>query len=107
MDIPILTPRKEWACPNCSLTDETHEAKPHVRMHPCAGLSGITAPMVPAEEVTRGGTRVVAKVREDYVGDELVAYDEQGRPIAAVETQRPDGSNDVAVMAPTAKGKAS
>lgn len=46
--------------------------------------------------------KVFAVVREDYVGKELVQADEAGRPIMAVVTERPDGSNDCAVLAPTA-----
>jgi len=40
--------------------------------------------------------------REDYVGDQVVQYDDNGRPIMSVITERPDGSYDTAVMAPTA-----
>lgn len=97
MDIPILNAERRWECPNCTLTDVTHEAQPHSRMHACRGLKGLTAPMVPA------GTscKVEATIREDYVGAEDVTYDESGRPIMAVVTTRDDG-NDVAVMAPCA-----
>lgn len=93
--IPILSARRDWECPNCSLRDATFEAQPHTRYHNCAGLHGLSAPMVPV------GTRceVRAVVREDYVGTEDVTYDENGRPISAVETVREDG-NDVAVYAP-------
>jgi len=41
-------------------------------------------------------------VREDYVAHEIVQYDGWGRPIMSVITERPDGSNDIAVLAPTA-----
>jgi len=41
-------------------------------------------------------------VRQDYVAGEIVQYDGWGRPIMSVITERPDGSNDVAVLAPTA-----
>jgi hypothetical protein len=58
------------------------------------------APLVPAGS----GARVLAVEREDYVGGELVAYDDNRRPIAAVVTERPDGSNDVMVNAPAARG---
>lgn len=94
----ILNSEKRWECPNCSLTDVTYEAKPHSRMHPCRGLRGLTAPMVPA------GTRckVEAVEREDYVGGEIVTTDGNGRPVMAVETTRDDG-NDVAVFAPCAR----
>lgn len=103
--IPILNPRHEWACPNCPLWEVTTESRPHIRYHSCPSLGGITAPMVPADEVRRGGTRVVVKVREDYIGDEHVTYNDEGQPIMSVETQRPDGSTDLAVMAPLAMGE--
>lgn len=94
-----LQPEHRWECPNCDFTDVTHEAQPHTRMHTCTGLKNLSAPMVPA------GTRckVEAKEREDYVGKEDVTYDEDNRPIMAVETTRDDG-NDVAVFAPCAYG---
>ena len=48
--------------------------------------------------------RVTAVDREDYVGEDegRVTTDENGRPVMAVRTDRQDGSNDLAVMAPTA-----
>lgn len=65
--------------------------------HHCAGLASMWAPMVPA------GTRCksVAVEREDYVGDQDVRYDDDGRPIMAVSVVRDDGE-DRAVYAPTA-----
>lgn len=89
---PIIRPNHQWACPNCKLTSITHEAQPHIRYHPCAGLNGLLAPMVPAGQ--RALVRVVE--REDYIGDSNA-----GR-VMAVRTERPDGSNDTAVFAPTA-----
>lgn len=95
--VPVLVPEQRWECPNCTLTDLTRQAQPHTRMHPCAGLNGLTAPMVPA------GTRckVEAEQREDYVGRELVQTDATGRPFMAVRTTRDDGE-DLAVLAPCA-----
>lgn len=102
MDIPILQPRTEWACPNCDLRDVTTESKPHSRMHNCAGMSGLTAPMVPAADVDKNNVKVTAIVREDYLNGENQATDENGRPIMAVETEYADGRTDLAVNAPTA-----
>lgn len=48
---------------------------------------------------------VTAVLREDYIGTENPLLDGKGRPVMAVKTIRDDGQ-DVAVMAPTAKGKA-
>jgi len=96
--VPILTfPERRWECPNCDFEDVTHEAEPHSRMHPCRGLKGLTAPMVPA------GTKakVEAKEREDYVGDEQVQTNNDGRPMMSVITTRDDGQ-DCAVLAPAA-----
>jgi hypothetical protein len=98
----LLRPRRLWSCPNCSITSVTREAQPHTQFHTCAGLRGLSAPMIPA------GTRaeVVAVEREDYVGSEKVQTDANGRPVMAVITRRPDGSNDTAVFAPTATVRA-
>jgi len=97
MDLPLLVRERRWACPNCTLTQVTHEAEPHTRFHACPGLRGLTAPMVPA------GTRckIEAVEREDYVGRELVQTDADGRPVMAVRTTRDDGE-DLAVLAPCA-----
>ena len=93
----LQPPEQHWECPNCDLTDVTHESQPHTRFHACRGLLGLTAPMVPA------GTRckVEAVERGDYVGRELVQYDGEGRPVMAVVTTRDDGT-DCAVLAPCA-----
>lgn len=97
MRAALLTPQQRWECPNCTTTDVTREARPHTRFHPCTGLRGLTAPMVPA------GTRckVEAREREDYVGRDLVTCDGEGRPVMSVVTTRDDGQ-DCAVFAPCA-----
>lgn len=97
MDLPLLTSEHRWECVNCDFTDVTRQVEPHTRFHPCRGLRGLNAPMVPA------GTRckVEALDREDYVGGELVQTDGEGRPVMSVQTTRDDGT-DLAVYAPTA-----
>lgn len=97
MGVFTLAAERRWECPNCDLTQVTHEAAPHSRFHPCRGLAGLTAPMVPA------GTRckVEAVERGDYVRDQLVQTDGNGRPVMSVVTTRDDGT-DAAVYAPTA-----
>ena len=97
MSVPLLGREQRWECPNCPATDVTREAEPHTRFHACAGLKGLTAPMVPA------GTRakVEAIERGDYLNGDHVTRDGDGRPVMAVETTRDDG-NDVAVFAPCA-----
>jgi hypothetical protein len=101
VDLAALVPEKHWECPNCTLQDVTREARPHTRMHACAGLRGLTAPMVEA------GTKckVEAHEREDYLGDDdgWVRRDGENRPIMAVSTTRDEGE-DRAVFAPTAHG---
>lgn len=107
-DVPILDARKDWECPNCNAVDQTNEARPHTRMHNCAGFGGLTLPMVETARKEEHGTRLNKRVkvspvvREDYEGNEHgLTRDEQGRPIMAALTEYPDGSNDVAVFAPS------
>jgi hypothetical protein len=97
--IPILqAPDQHWVCPNCTTTAVTSGESN--RYHQCRGQAGLLAPMV-----LEGFTgRVFAVERQDYVGREIVHYDGNGRPVMAVVTERADGSNDVMVNAPTARG---
>lgn len=92
----LAPPEQRWECPNCDLQQVTREQRVHTRMHPCSGLAGLTAPMVPA------GTccKVEAVEREDYIGRDLVQLHD-GRPVMSVVTTRDDGQ-DCAVFAPTA-----
>lgn len=102
-DIPILQPPvQRWECQHCNFKDVTRESKPHTRFHACAGLGGITAPMI--EEARRGKEDVRVKVREDYEGKDAkkVQRDDNGRPVMAVETVHDDGHTDLAVLAPIA-----
>lgn len=105
MAVPLLVPERRWECPNCNFKQVTRIPEEHTRFHACSGLKGLTAPMVPA------GTDCVVRAveREDYVYNENVTYDGEGRPIMRVETIHADGHNDVAVMAPCAgvKGEVS
>lgn len=96
MSAVLLAPQR-WVCPNCDLEQVAQGTKPGTLFHNCAGLRGLTAPMVPAGTACK----VEAVVREDYVGAEMVQYDGAGRPISSVVTTREDG-NDVVVLAPTA-----
>ena len=93
----ILRVQRLWVCPNCRMTDVTSEARPHTRFHPCAGMGGLSMPMVPSDE----RTKVTVHEREDYIGNETVTT-VGGRPIMSVTTERADGSNDVVVYAPRA-----
>jgi len=99
MDLPFLQPPEQrWSCARCTVTAVTR-GRPN-RFHTCAGLGGISAPLVP--EGSGGVVRAV--LREDYVGGEHVTADDAGRPVAAVVTERPDGSYDTVVNAPVARG---
>lgn len=97
MEVPILNREQRWECPNCEVKLRVASQLPHSPFHPCSGLKGLEAPMVP--EGTR--CKVEAVEREDYIGKENVTLDAEGRPIMRVETTRDDG-NDVTVFAPCA-----
>jgi hypothetical protein len=90
-----LDSEQRWTCPNCTTTSVTHGAEN--RFHPCPGLAGFLAPMV----LDGVRARVRAVVREDYVGAEDVRYDDAGRPVMSVVTDRDDG-RDCVVYAPAA-----
>lgn len=100
--IPILQPATHhWHCPNCGLRQVTHEVRPHVRMHTCPKMGMLTAPMIPDGVKAK----VTRRDREDYVGNEMVQKDENGRPIMSIVTERDDGT-DVIVFAPSATARA-
>lgn len=95
-----LAGHQRWSCPNCTVTAVT-VGQPN-QFHECAGLKGLQAPMV----IDGTDCKVEAREREDYVGNEVVRLDGDGRPMMSVVTTRADGSNDAAVFAPTARGGA-
>lgn len=97
MATPLIASETKWECPNCTTTAVTRRADIHTEFHDCPGMKGLTAPMVPK------GTRckVEAHEREDFIGDELVRLDGDGRPIMNLITTRDDGQ-DCTVFAPTA-----
>jgi hypothetical protein len=82
-----------WVCPNCPVTDVTYGLYPN-RFHQCRGLHNLTAPLV------RAGLRckVTAEERADYLGTEIQATGDDGKPYMAVRTTRYDGE-DLAVNA--------
>ena len=98
-DLSELIAPTTWVCDRCNFRDVTREAHPHTRFHPCSAMGGLTMPML------REGDRakVTVNAREDYVGDEDVQYDGDGRPVMNVTVTR-DNGQDVAVYAPTAHG---
>lgn len=85
----IVEGEQHWICPNCPAQAVT--VGQTNRLHTCPGLLGLIAPLV----LDGVSCRVRAVEREDYVGCQDVRRDGHGRPVAAVLTERPDGSNDV------------
>lgn len=96
--VPILTPRVVWECPNCQERMATDGTPDKPILHPCAGLKGFLAPMVPEG----ADCKVEAVERGDYLNGEDVRLDGEGRPIMAVVTTRADGSNDCVAFAASA-----
>lgn len=93
----VLLPPTVWVCASgCPAVDRTPGTVSN-RFHRCPAMGGLTSPLVPQDS----GARVRAVEREDYVGSEDVQH-LHGRPVMAIITERPDGSNDTAVLAPTA-----
>lgn len=99
MPVPILGVTQVWQCPGGRCTTRARTTKPGAPAppHQCRGLAGLTVPMVP--EGTKAEARPIE--RQDYIGDDLVQTDGNGRPVMAVETVRNDGQ-DLAVYAPVA-----
>lgn len=84
-----------WECRSCPAAARTVDDK--IPMHTCRYGTGVMTPLV------RQGTAAKIEVveRQDYVGDERVLLDHNGRPIMSVVTTRDDGQ-DCSVFAPTA-----
>lgn len=93
--LPLLHAVTSWECPNCLTTEQTPALPPgSSRYHPCPGLHGLNAPLVPA------GTRckVEAEERQDYIGSEVQARGNDGRQYMAVRTTSGD-HDDLLVFA--------
>jgi hypothetical protein len=92
---------QDLQCPNCGKSEQVRSLPSNAaRMHPCPKLGGMIAPLI------RTGTsaKVEIRLREDYVGQELVQTDDRGRPVMSVITTR-DNGQDAIVFAPTATGR--
>jgi len=105
MSVPVLAPRR-LVCPNgCgAVALDLFDHERHVpagggaaTMHSCRALGSLDVPMVPEGIAFEGR----ALEREDYVGDEDVQVDGNGRPVMAYEITRDNGT-DRAVFAPRA-----
>jgi hypothetical protein len=103
--VPLLEVEHRWQCPSCGAQQVTTDHRPHTPMHDCPSQHGLSVPYVEVHgsELAKHSTRHVLVEREDLIGDETgVTLDDTGRAVMAVRTERADGSNDVAVYAPTA-----
>lgn len=93
--VPLL--HRTWVCPSCDAAARTVDAK--TPMHPCKGLAGLLAPLVPAGEKAKH----TAVERQDFIGKEDVQFDAHGRPMMSVQTETND-SLSTTVFAPAARG---
>ena len=93
---PVLleAPVRWWKCPSCGTEDRTQRSDVHTQFHNCPALNGMNVPL--AE---------VASLDDKPQSRHLVVQREDGPDVAAVRTERMDGSNDVTVMAPVAEVK--
>jgi len=101
MRVPLLASMTDWYCPNCQITLTAPEPPPgQAKFHVCGSLHGLTAPLI------RAGVRckVEAEERQDYLGTEIQATGDDGKPYMAVRTTRDDGC-DLAVNAGLAQAR--
>ena len=95
--IPLLSSVTRWYCPRCQATDVTTRPEFHQQFHTCPKFGFLTVPFV-REGVA---AKIEAFEREDYIGDETVQLDANGRPIMSIVTTRDEGQ-DCTVYAPVA-----
>ena len=96
MSVLLEPVARYWACPSCDVRDVTHKTVPESRLHPCAGMNGMTVPMV---QVVHPDDAPDARHRINYREDD--AYGEN--PIASVNTDHGDGSSDCTVYVESAR----
>lgn len=91
--------QQHWECPDRHCTSWATTVDGKVPMHRCPQLRGLLTPLVAA------GSRAKQEPveRGDWVGDEAVQLDGDGRPVMSVVTTRDDGQ-DATVYAPLAVG---
>jgi hypothetical protein len=101
----LLDPEKHWECASCGRQLKTVDYRITTPLHPCPTLNGLEVPYTEVPrgqaELRRHSARHVLRERDDYIGTEIVRL-HNGRPIMSLSTERPDGSNDLRVYAPTA-----
>lgn len=94
---------RDWDCPSCGLEHRSTQPGNFVPVHACPALRGLQAHL----ELRRPGGgrprgRHVLVEREDYVGRERGLVSVDGKVLSAIKTERPDGSNDLVILAPSA-----
>jgi hypothetical protein len=95
MGAMLLERYEDLECPQCGLTERIRVLPANAaRMHNCPKLHGLTAPLVPAGM----DCRLVAVERSDYLNGEQQRTGDDGKPYAAVVTERGDGSGDATVF---------
>lgn len=88
MTVPILNaPVRYWKCPECQATARTQIAEAHQEFHHCPALGISHVPLFEVQDPD-------AKVR----GRQVIVQSVYGPEVAAVRTERADGSNDVTVF---------
>jgi hypothetical protein len=80
-------PTRYWKCPACGITDQTQIADVHTQFHDCPATGGASIPLIEVQDLD-------AKVN----GRQVVVQSEYDAGIAAVRTERFDGSNDLTVF---------
>lgn len=83
----LAAPVRYWKCPECDATAKTQIAEAHGEFHYCPALGIAHVPLIEVPDPD-------AKVR----GRQVVVQSEYGPEVAAVRTERADGSNDVTVF---------
>ncbi len=90
-------PMVNWECPKCPVKVRKPLVPGHLEYHNCTGMKLLSIPFIREGE----RVKVTANEREDYVKDEMVQTDAEGRPVMNVIIEREDGT-DCSVYAPTA-----
>lgn len=97
----LQPPLRRFECTSCHGKVEKRDPRITTELHECPAQHGLVVPLVellPGQnELTADAGHHVVVEREDYVGDEEGLRYANGRPIMAVRTERPDGTNDCTV----------
>ena len=100
MPAVLLDAYQDWFCPACGFEERTRPVPPGAaRMHTCPKLHYLSAPLA----VAGSDCKIVASLREDYTGKEILTLGDDGRPYMNIQTWHADGHNDLVVNAPCAR----